>query len=447
MKIQCENCGKKYKFDEGKIKGQSVKLKCRACKNILVVEKPATQTEDLIDIGSIEVSPQADGPDFDSSAPYDNKIVEKTVEGPGVETKFAPKKIRFGLFFKIVILMLIVSLFPLLAYLAITFNKTSNLVRENTESFMDQTSVGLSNQVDEWIDNNIRVLKAAAGLSEILSMDLYFQEPALKAIQKEYPWMYLVFTVNLNGLNTARSDGKPMENYSDQKFFDDVVEKEKALSWQTIIGKTSKKPALVLAVPIISAGRIVGIMAAAANIDDISKNVALWRRGKTGFAFLVDENGKVISHRNKKFVAQQKNMNGHPMVQAYRRAKKVQTVTFKDERGREVFGHVRGNRYGWVLVIRQESEEVLKPQRDVQLFFYVLLIVTIFIVSIVAWFFARALVKPITMLTDIAERMSLGELDNKVNVKAKDEIGHLALAIERMRISLNMAMARLRKKR
>lgn len=58
-----------------------------------------------------------------------------------------------------------------------------------------------------------------------------------------------------------------------------------------------------------------------------------------------------------------------------------------------------------------------------------LLIATIFVVSIIAWFFTRTVVKPITTLTDIAERMSLGELDNKVNIKSKDEIGLLAMAI------------------
>jgi len=110
-------------------------------------------------------------------------------------------------------------------------------------------------------------------------------------------------------------------------------------------------------------------------------------------------------------------------------------------------GHVRGNRYDWVLVTRQDYEEISEPLKDVQQFFYILLIATIFVVSIIAWFFARTVVKPITTLTDIAERMSLGELDYEVNIKSKDEIGLLAMAIERMRISLNLAMGRLRRKR
>jgi len=446
MKIQCENCGKKYRIDEGKIKGQSVKLRCRACGNIMVVEKSAPEGEDLVDLGSITASQQTDQPDTDSVTGDEDRPAETTSAGLGVETESAPKKIRFGLFFKIIILMLVVSLLPLGVYWAITSKKSSDRVRESTENLMAQTALGLSNQVDEWVDKNVRVLKAAANLPEIVSMERTLQEPALKAIQKAYPWMYLVFTVDPNGLNTARSDGKPLKDYSNRQYYKGIMQGKK-LSWQTLIGKTSKKPALVLAVPIISAGRIVGVMAMASTIDDISKSVARWRRGKTGFAFLVDETGKVVSHQRKRYVIEQKNLNAHPLIRAYRRDNKPKTLIFKDDRGREVLGHIRGTQYGWALVVRQETEEVFDTLRGVKQFSLILLAVTIIIVSIIAWFFARAIVMPIMTLTDIAERMSLGELDIKVDVKSKDEIGLLAQAVERMRISLNLAMSRLRRKR
>ncbi|MDY6792588.1 MAG: cache domain-containing protein [Thermodesulfobacteriota bacterium] len=446
MKIQCENCGKKYRIDEGKIKGPSVKLRCRACEHIMVVEKPAPEGEDLVDFGSIAASPEIDRPHTDTTTSSAGRSAETAHAGLGAEAEPAPKKIRFGLFFKIVILMLVASLLPLGVYWSITFNKTSDLCLENAETFMAQTGLGVKNQVDEWIDKNVRVLNTAARLPEMIAMDRKRQEPVLKAIQKSYPWMYLVFTVDPNGFNTARSDGKPLKDYSDRQYYKGVIQGKK-VSWQTLIGKTSKKPALVMAVPILKAGRIVGVMAMASTIDDISKGVARWRHGRTGFAFLVDETGKVVSHQRKRYVIQQKNLNTHPLIQAYRKDKRAKTLQFKDERGREVLGHVLGNQYDWVLVVRQEAQEIHEPLKGVQYFFYILLIATILVVSIIAWFFARTVVKPIMTLTDVAERMSLGELDISVDVKSKDEIGLLAQAVERMRISLNLAMSRLRRKR
>ncbi|MBW2657914.1 MAG: hypothetical protein JRC59_09565 [Deltaproteobacteria bacterium] len=251
----------------------------------MVVEKPTPETEDLVDFGAIAASPQMDKPDAESATQFENKPAETTDAGSYKATESAPKKIRFGLFFKIAILMLVASLLPLGVYWSISFNKTSNLIRVSTENLMAQTALGLGNQVDEWIDKNVRVLKTAARLPGIVTMDRTLQEPALKAIQKEYPWMYLVFTVAPNGLNTARSDGKPLKNYSNRQYYKDIMQ-GKELTWQTLIGKTSKKPALVLAVPIISAGRIVGVMAAAATIGDISKRVLRFWSTKQGKWFL-----------------------------------------------------------------------------------------------------------------------------------------------------------------
>ncbi|MCK5485218.1 MAG: zinc-ribbon domain-containing protein, partial [Desulfobacterales bacterium] len=40
MDIICDSCGKKYRVDETKMKGESARVKCKACNNIMVVTKP-----------------------------------------------------------------------------------------------------------------------------------------------------------------------------------------------------------------------------------------------------------------------------------------------------------------------------------------------------------------------------------------------------------------------
>jgi methyl-accepting chemotaxis protein len=305
----------------------------------------------------------------------------------------------------------------------------------------------LGNQVDGWINNNVSILRTAAKLPEVISMEGEQQRPILKTIQKQYPWMYLVFTVGTDGMEISRSDDVPLKDYSDRQYYKNIM-RGKNLSWQTLIGKTSRKPSLVLAVPIKSENQTVGIMAAAMTVEDISKNIATWKTGKTGFAFLVDEKGYVISHPNRQYVAKRKNLNSHPLITNYRK-KGWTTITTRFDMPNEqsALGHVRSNSYGWALALQQEEKEVFSALNRVQKFALTLLGCTILLVSVIAWFSARAIVTPVMKLTDAAERMSLGELNVKIDIKSRDEIGLLAQAIGRMQTSLRLAMNRLRRKR
>ena len=224
--------------------------------------------------------------------------------------------------------------------------------------------------------------------------------------------------------------------------------KGKNLTWQTLIGKTSKKPALVLAVPIKSDNQLVGVVAAAMTVDDISQNITTWKTGKSGYAFLLDEKGFVISHPIRQFVVSRKNLNSHPLIANFRkRGWTTITTQFTNSQGNSSLGHVRSNNYGWALALQQHSTEVLESFNRVQEFALILLGSTVLLVLIISWFSARAIVTPIMKLADAAERMSLGELNVKFDIKSKDEIGLLAQAIGRMQTSLRLAMNRLRRKR
>ena len=460
MDISCDACGKKYRVDETKMKGEMARVKCKACDNLMVVTKPRPEVinEPPPAPEMFEPAMPPDEPAPPASAPQPEPPGPAERVAAPVKTKPADQeedasaflsgqKIRFGLFVKIIIVMLIVSLLPFAIFWGITLRETNQRIRIETEKLMAQTAKGLGEQVDSWIDNNVSVLRTAANLSEIISMSREEQEPILKAIQKEYPWMYLVFTLGADGMNVARNDGKSLKDYSDRQYYKDVIGGKK-LSWQTLIGKTSKKPALVLAVPVKSGEQMVGVIAAAMTVDVISKNIANWRQGDTGFAFLVDEKGFVVSHPNKQYVTKRKNLNSHPLIAGFRK-KGWRTITsnFKATGGETAFGHVRSNNYGWALVLQQQETEVFDAYNRTQDFALVLLGSTVVLVLIIAYFSARAIVNPIRKLTDAAERMSLGELNVKIDVKSKDEIGLLAQAIGRMQTSLRLAMNRLRRKR
>ena len=122
------------------------------------------------------------------------------------------------------------------------------------------------------------------------------------------------------------------------------------------------------------------------------------------------------------------------------------SLSFKNDKGKPTYGYAKSNKYGWVTVIQQEDEEAFEQVKRNQIFALSIFGFTVIIVSLIAWLSARTIVKPITQMTNAAERMSMGDLEVKIDIKSKDEIGLLAQAINRMQTSLNMAMERMRRK-
>jgi HAMP domain-containing protein len=72
-----------------------------------------------------------------------------------------------------------------------------------------------------------------------------------------------------------------------------------------------------------------------------------------------------------------------------------------------------------------------------------LLFISIIILAggiLLSFLLSRTLVRNLKYLTEITEKISTGMMDRSIKIKSRDEVGKLAESLERMRISLKMAM-------
>jgi methyl-accepting chemotaxis protein len=153
----------------------------------------------------------------------------------------------------------------------------------------------------------------------------------------------------------------------------------------------------------------------------------------------------VVAHPNRAYTLQQKNLGAHPLIAAANAGKTgLQYFTDNDT---SYIGYTAKTRYGWVLAVQQEEQEAFAVLRQISLFGLILFGVTILAVFLIALVAGRAITRPINQLTDVAERISLGELDAEIRVKSKDEIGDLAGAVQRMADSIRLSIERLRRRR
>lgn len=353
-------------------------------------------------------------------------------------------KMSFGISQKLSILILIISVFPLLILGISNYIHNMNILRADSENLLSQTANGMAGQVNEWIDKNTRALIMVSKQPAIQSMNKDSQEKIIKSFQEEFPWTYLVFTVDKSGMNISRTDNGALQNYSERGYFKEVMS-GKPFAFETLIGKTSKKPALVMAVPIKNGEEIIGVLGAAMNIDTLSNTVATWKNGSTGFAFMVDGSNKVISHPKSEYNLEQKNLGDDPVVKAARSGSLSKPVYFKNEAGRSAIAVCVKVSNEWMLSVRQDESEIFASIRQFQIFAIVVLLLSTMISMFLALMVGKSITKPVLLLADAANKMSLGEMDVKIDVNTKDEIGILAESISRLQTSLMLAMRRLKK--
>jgi HAMP domain-containing protein len=122
----------------------------------------------------------------------------------------------------------------------------------------------------------------------------------------------------------------------------------------------------------------------------------------------------------------------------------TQSDIYFDQHGAwlSAFAPIRDKKGAVVAVL--EVDEKLKTFYDelrARIFWPSILAILVLLLGIsLSVLFARKLVAHLTYLRDVTEKISLGQMNQPIEIRTNDEVGDLAKALERMRESLRMAM-------
>jgi methyl-accepting chemotaxis protein len=352
------------------------------------------------------------------------------------------RPIRFGIFFKMSLIMVLVATLPLTVVWYISQEASKQAITADVNNRLGSTADQLRGYIESWIDMNIRVTRQNALLPDVISMDETRQKAPLKSITQAYEWVYLAFTFDIKGMNTGRSDDKALKDYKDRHYVRQVLG-GKPLGQQVLISKTTGKPALVLATAIKDADKQTrGGIALGLHLTDISEKVSSIKFGDTGHAILLDQDGKVISHYDKAFTEKRASLTEHPGFEAITLSGK-QSVTYTNDKGKQVFCQIRRTQHGWILLVEQDYDEAFVALTKYNQQTEYLMLASLIVVLIVAFIVSRRLTRPIRDLTAAADAISRGSFDYQIqDAKRGDELGELARAVERLAASVRLAMER-----
>jgi predicted Zn finger-like uncharacterized protein len=211
--------------------------------------------------------------------------------------------------------------------------------------------------------------------------------------------------------------------------------------------------------------------------DQEFQKVAVQKVGLTGYTALYavpDEKGiwRTWAHTNAKIIAIDMSTLNGPMGQNFdgfwkvfsnakdgKESKGYYTWQEKDGSFRDkymVCAPVKGTPY--YVAATTYLDEFTKPVKDMEgrvneitkgtrNMVFMIVGGTLLLVGCVVLLYGQRLTSRIRSLTDVAERISVGDMDAEISIKSKDEIGDLAEAINRMQASIRLSIERLRRRR
>lgn len=323
--------------------------------------------------------------------------------------------------------------------LAISFwgsELASDILGEISDSRLALIGDGLKNSVEGWLTQSVQTLEELTSLPDVISMDPVRQKPILRAVNAAHPQTYLVMTMDLSGMNVARSDEAALRNYANRRSFTEALQGRVVL--QTLISRTTGRPALVMGAPIRNAaGEIVGVANMGSELTAISKQIGIGKIGETGEAFLVDEFNQVVAHSNQDVVTKPELVDASewPTV-LYLRQKGPGLFTFADDRGVRWRAYVDRLENGWGIVVQQQEAELQSAFRVLGRLLTTVVTLAVLLMIVLLTFAIRQALQPVNTLIAATTAVAAGDLAQEAAVESEDELGMLARAFNKMTAQL-----------
>lgn len=195
--------------------------------------------------------------------------------------------------------------------------------------------------------------------------------------------------------------------------------------------------------------KLTGVVVVDISLEHLRDIVSSIRILQSGYGFLISKNGTFVTHPLKDYIMNEtifsvaEERNDPSLRETGRKMIKGQSgfsshsVKSAVTRKSCIMTYVPIKSNGWSLGILFPYDELMSDIKNLNHVVLALGITGLALLALAVVFIARSITKPLTVMADIAGRIGTGDLDAEVpEVRTRDEVGQLALALDRMKKSL-----------
>jgi methyl-accepting chemotaxis protein len=249
-----------------------------------------------------------------------------------------------------------------------------------------------------------------------------------------------------NGQNratsTAPAGGKDV-NVSNRDYFTAVFRDGRSeVVTNPMISRATNKPIVGVIHQIKGpGGKPVGIVTAGVDLDSMTRELASITIGETGYAYILDARGMVVAHPDKNLLMKDA-LSGGESGKRIMAVTESAVISYQDAAGPHLAAVTRDKTTGWFFVVEAPVKEfnvfVSEATRQNAL---ISLGVTLAILITVMVLLRNTVLRGLTACMAFAAAVAKGNLDQSLDIRSKDELHTLGLALNDMAQHIKSALS------
>lgn len=264
---------------------------------------------------------------------------------------------------------------------------------------------------------------------------------------RQNSYLHQISILNLSGREIIKVDR--FRRFTEEKLFFEIPTQsfKDALQSKTGISKVyfvEANPNLSLVdifTPIINpAGEVTNIIKVQVRLDSLWDLLSEVKVGRQGYAYVVDDEGRLIAHPDSSLVRQAPNYSEQPLIKqllSQSPGQFIRDVAYTNPQTAPMLATgTKISGFNWIVAVEQPTLEAYAPLQLLRNSFFITIGISIVILSLISFLISHHISQPIKALQQSAELLSQGHLETQVNIHTGDEIQDLAHSYNTMAAQL-----------
>lgn len=218
--------------------------------------------------------------------------------------------------FKKTIGLLIVSIVFLFTFQLFINGQAKGIIEKNYYSSNGNIAISIKSTTSLYFSEIQRTMGFVSNLKEVKQLKLADLDSYLKQVVEDNPYINQMYIMNSEGQQIYKTSYEDtLGDRSDRDYFQAAIQGKYYIS-ESLISRSTGEPIIVSAIPIYNGQKIIGVLGASINLENLNHNIQEIRIEDNGYAFMVDSQGTLIVHPRYEWVQEQKNVRELNVVQS-----------------------------------------------------------------------------------------------------------------------------------